>query len=251
MEGARSVSVPGTIARIATRAGDALPTPPAFQVLFVEDDPMIARSLAMGLRYHGLELTAASTVQEGLALLDGRAFDLLMLDVGLPDGSGIELCRHARERNAELPILMLTARDDEATAVAGIEGGADDHVRKPCGLLELAARLKRLAQRPRPQRHSVAFGPIAMDLQRHSVSVEGRELSLPRREYDILALLLRAGGAAVTRDQILTALECDRAIYDRTIDSHLSHLRRKLKDAGAAVRIAAIYGVGYRLEAAA
>lgn len=213
---------------------------------------MIARTLSMSLRYQGFEITAAPTVQEAWRRFEGQAFDLLMLDVGLPDGSGLALCRRLREGGAELPILMLTARADEETAVACIEGGADDYVRKPYGLKELTARMKRLVQRRPTGVQSVAvFGPVAMDLRRHAVSVDGRELHLPKREYEILRLLVRAMGGAVTREQILAALDCDRAIYDRTIDSHLSHLRRKLKDAGAALRIAAIYGVGYRLEAAA
>jgi DNA-binding response OmpR family regulator len=222
--------------------------PSPHQVLLVEDDPMIARTLSMSLRYQGFELSVATTLQQANDLLGSRPFDLLMLDVGLPDGSGIALCRRVRERDAALPILMLTARTEEATAVASIDGGADDYVRKPCGLLELTARMKRLVQRRGRDRPLLAFGPVGIDAKRHAVQVDGRELRLGKREFEILHLLVRADGDAVTREQILGALDCDREIYDRTIDSHLSHLRRKLRDAGAGVRIAAIYGVGYRLE---
>jgi DNA-binding response OmpR family regulator len=220
------------------------------QVLLVEDDPMIAKTLAMSLRYQGFELSIATTLQQAQSVLAGRGFDLLMLDVGLPDGSGADFCRQVRERDADVPILMLTARTEEATAVASIDGGADDYVRKPYGLLELSARMKRLVQRRAKDRSPLAFGPVAIDMKRRMVMVDGRDLHLGKREFDILHLLVREGGGAVTREQILAMLDCDREIYDRTIDSHLSHLRRKLKDAGAAVRITAIYGVGYRLEAA-
>lgn len=220
------------------------------QVLLVEDDPIIARTLSMSLRYEGFELTVASTAAEAGRLLGDRRFDLAMFDVGLPDGNGIDLCRALRQRDAAIPILMLSARTDEPTAVAGIEGGADDYIRKPYGLQELTARMRRLLARQRAERDLVSFGGIGIDAQRRSVMVGGVPVQLGRKEFDILLLLVRAQGDVVTREQILDRFEDGSAIYDRTIDSHLSHLRKKLKDAGATLRIAAIYGIGYRLEAA-
>ncbi|HJV60102.1 MAG TPA: response regulator transcription factor [Albitalea sp.] len=226
-----------------------MPTTAAHPVLLVEDDPMIARTLALSLRYQGFELTVAGSLREATQCLASRRFGLLMLDLGLPDGNGLSLCRQVREHDADMPILVLTARTDESSAVASIEGGADDYVRKPYGLQELAARMRRLIERSAvAPRARAAFGTVAMDLQRHAVAVDGRALRLGKREFDILRLLLQAAGDVVTREQMLDALHCDGAIYDRTIDSHLSHLRRKLKEAGADVRICAIYGVGYRLE---
>lgn len=220
-----------------------------YQVLLVEDDPLIAKTLAMSLRYEGFELTLAATVREALDVLAARRFDMAMLDVGLPDGSGIDLCRDLRARDAGLPILMLSARTDEATAVAGIEGGADDYIRKPYGLKELTARMLRLLPRQRQERQAAAFGPVRIDLQRREARAGDVVLQLGKKEFDILLLLVRAQGDAVTREQILDMFDDSSAIYDRTIDSHLSHLRKKLKDAGAAVRISAIYGVGYRMKA--
>jgi DNA-binding response OmpR family regulator len=221
-------------------------------VLLVEDDPLIAQTLAMSLRYQGFDLTHAGSLADAESQLERRDFDLLLLDVGLPDGSGIELCRRIRARDAEVPILMLTARTDEATAVAGIEGGADDHVRKPYGLHELVARMRRLLARHAGRAPALLqAGALTMDCKRHGVAVGGVPLHLAKREFAILQLLLQAQGEVVTRDRLLDALQCEREIYDRTIDSHLSHLRRKLKDAGAGLRIAAVYGVGYRLEAGA
>lgn len=227
----------------------ALSAPSIHHVLLVEDDPLIAKTLAMSLRYQGFEIVVASNIEEATRLFGSRSFDLLMLDIGLPDGNGIDLCRAFRERDAQVPILMVTALTDEETAVRSIDGGADDHVRKPYGLHELTARMKRLIQRHgRAAREISSHGAIAIDHHRHAASVGGQDLRLGKREFEILSLLVKARGDAVRREQILDALQCDRAIYDRTIDSHLSHLRRKLKDAGAAVRISAIYGVGYRLE---
>jgi DNA-binding response OmpR family regulator len=222
------------------------------QVLLVEDDPVIARTLAMSLRYDGFELTVAPTATDAGRALGEKRFDLVMFDVGLPDGNGIDLCRELRARDPALPILMLSARTDEATAVAGIDGGADDYIRKPYGLQELTARMRRLLARQSTERDVAAFGTIGMDVQRRTASAAGVPLQLGKKEFEILLLLVRAMGDTVTREQILDRLEDDAArsvIYDRTIDSHLSHLRKKLKDAGAAERIAAIYGIGYRLEA--
>lgn len=220
------------------------------QVLLVEDDPMIAKTLVMSLRYQGFELAVAANASEARTVLAQRAFDLVMFDVGLPDGCGLELCRDLRRRDPQIPILMLSARTDEATVVAGIESGADDYMRKPYGLHELSARLQRLVERHGKQRELAAFGPIQMDLQRRAALANGVSLNLGKKEFDVLLLLVRAQGDIVTRSRILDSFDGDSAIYDRTIDSHLSHLRKKLKDAEATVRIVATYGVGYRLEAA-
>ncbi len=224
-------------------------TTTAHQVLLVEDDPVIARTLVMSLRYEQFELSVADNLARARALCEQQQFDLVLLDVGLPDGNGIDLCRDLRARDAGLPILMLSARTDEATAVAGIEGGADDYIRKPYGLRELCARMRRLLDARRPERQQAAYANLCLDPQRRTATVAGVAISLGKKEYDMLLLLVKANGDTVSRELILDRLDFDQAIYDRTIDSHLSHLRRKLKDAGAALRIAAIYGIGYRLEA--
>lgn len=227
--------------------------PATYSVLLVEDDPMISRTLSVGLRYEGFALHVAASVSEAMRLLQQQHFALMVLDVGLPDGDGISLCKALRVQHPATPILMLSARTDETSAVAGIEGGADDYVRKPCGLRELSARMQRLLVMRQPQTDAsglLSFGAIQMDQQKHCVSVAGTIVQLGKKEYAVLFLLMRAAGKPITREQILNQFDDDNGIYDRTIDSHLSHLRRKLKDAGATERIVAIYGVGYRLEAA-
>ncbi|MFZ6640590.1 response regulator transcription factor [Undibacterium sp. TC4M20W] len=224
---------------------------PATTVLLVEDDPMIARTLSMGLRYEGFELSHAGSIAIAMQLLEQQAFELILLDVGLPDGDGISLCSALRALHPATPILMLSARTDESAVVASMEGGADDYIRKPCGLRELSARMRRLLVRAQPAREPravISFGDIEMDVQRRNVSARGVPLQLGKKEYDVLMLLVRANGDAITREQILSQFEDSNIIYDRTIDSHLSHLRRKLKDAGATERIVAIYGIGYKLE---
>ena len=217
-------------------------------VLLVEDDPIIARTLSLSLRHHGFRLVVTPTVRDALQELSRNAFAIALLDVGLPDGSGVELCRMVRRRDERIPILMVTARTDEPTAVASIEGGADDYIRKPFGLNELVARMNRLLARTQSARTLFTFGSLTLDPQRRTATVGATPLSLGKREFDILATLVRAHGDTVTRDQLLTAMGHDDKIYDRTIDSHLSHVRSKLKSAGAGAAIVAVYGVGYRLE---
>lgn len=229
----------------------SVPMSPAITVLLVEDDPMIARTLSMGLRYEGFELSHADSIAVAMQVLGQQAFELILLDVGLPDGDGISLCRELRALHPATPILMLSARTDENAVVASMEGGADDYIRKPCGLRELSARMRRLLLRTKAgnePRAVISFGSIQMDVQRRNASAREVPLQLGKKEYDVLMLLVRANGDAITREQIMSQFEDSNIIYDRTIDSHLSHLRRKLKDAGATERIVAIYGIGYKLE---
>ncbi|MES2039016.1 MAG: response regulator transcription factor [Pseudomonadota bacterium] len=223
----------------------------AISVLLVEDDPMIARTLSMGLRYEGFVLNHADSIAAAMQVLMHQTFELILLDVSLPDGDGISLCRQLRVLHPATPILMLSARTDESVVVASIEGGADDYIRKPCGLRELSARMRRLLGRVQADYQNltvISFGDIQMDVQRRNASIAGTALQLGKKEYEVLMLLIKANGGAITREQILNQFEDTNLIYDRTIDSHLSHLRRKLKDAGATERIIAIYGIGYKLE---
>jgi DNA-binding response OmpR family regulator len=217
------------------------------KVLLIEDDALIARTLSLSLPYKGFDVTVATTVSAAKQKLAEDRFAVVLLDLGLPDGSGLQFCRELRATGARVPILIITARTDEDSAVAGIEGGADDYVRKPFGLQELTARMRRLVDGSKLDRADNAFGNVRIDQQRHTVLVGSVELSLGKREFSILDLLVRANGDVVTRDRMLAAMERDQDIYDRTIDSHLSHLRKKLKEAAANIQIAAIYGVGYRL----
>ncbi len=222
-----------------------------YQVLLVEDDKLIAKSLRMSLPYKGFEVTVCESVREGLESFRSRRFDLALLDLNLPDGNGMDLCREIRRTDEAIPILMLTARIDEDSAVRGLEEGADDYVRKPYGVQELAARMTRLLERKRKAPPPLRFGALRVDLQKRQVWAGEQELNLGRREFEILALLVRKSGDVVTRADILDVLGEEAEIYDRTIDSHLSHIRKKLKSAGeTGVQIAPVYGVGYRLEAA-
>jgi DNA-binding response OmpR family regulator len=215
----------------------------------VEDDPLIAKTLRMSLPYKGFAVTVCDTVRAGLELATTRPFDVILLDVNLPDGNGLELCQSIRKRDPHVIILMLTAQTDEDSAVRGLEWGADDYVRKPYGVQELTARITRHLNRGKKGALTLRFGSIKVDPEKRLAWTGDTPLSLGKREFEILSLLVKRSGDAVTRNDILSALGEEADVYDRTIDSHLSHLRRKLKDAAANdVQILPIYGVGYRLE---
>ncbi len=220
-------------------------------VLLVEDDPVIGHTLAMSLPYRGFHLKVATTIAEGRRLFGSEPFDLVLLDVQLPDGSGFDLCGWIREQNDWVPVLMVTARTDEPSAVQGLSGGADDYIRKPFGLDELTARMNRLIGRKASRKDHLHFRSIRLDLPERRAWIGEKEIPLGKREFDILTVLVRHSGEVVTREGILDAISDNPELFDRTIDSHLSHLRRKLKDAGGNdVHISPVYGVGYRLETA-
>jgi DNA-binding response OmpR family regulator len=220
-----------------------------YKTLVVEDDPVIAKTLQMSLPYEGFSVTICPTCKQGRAAMKTGTFDIALLDVNLPDGSGLELCKEIRSAQIEMPVLILTAKLDEETALKGFEWGADDHMRKPYSVKELVARMRRLVERRQKNNQSAQFAGIKVDMAKHEVWIASKQVHLGKREFDILTLLVKRSGEAVTRNEILNALGEDADVFDRTIDSHLSHLRRKLKDSGLEnVQISAIYGVGYKLE---
>jgi DNA-binding response OmpR family regulator len=219
------------------------------KVLLVEDDAQISKSLSVSLQYGGYEVATAETVADGWSKISNFNFDVLLLDVNLPDGNGIELCKKVRDTGNQVPVLFLSARTDEEVAVAGLSVGADDYIRKPFGLEELKARMSRAMVRGERKKNVVKVGTMTMDMDKRFVSIVDKPISLGRREFDILAILVKRAGDVISREAILQDLFENPEIFDRTIDSHMSHLRKKLKDAaGETLRITSVYGVGYRLD---
>lgn len=219
------------------------------RVLVVEDDPQIQKSLSMGLSFSGFEVATASSIAQASAKLSERTYDILLLDVGLPDGSGIELCKKLRMDGNGVPVLFLSARTDEETVVQGMNVGADDYLRKPFGMEELKVRMTRAMRQAEPPRQKLEAGPLSLDLARREATVMEQTISLGPREFDVLAILIKRAGDVVTREQIINQMADRSEVFDRTIDSHVSHLRKKLRSvAGEDVKIAAVYGIGYRLE---
>lgn len=219
------------------------------KVLLVEDDPQISKSLQMSLSFGGFQVDTAATVADGWNKATTGAFDILLLDVNLPDGSGLDLCRRLRDTGRDLPILFLSARTDEAVVVEGMNLGAEDYIRKPFGTEELKVRMNKALKRASPSKNVITFGPLSLNVDKREATARDQFMKLGKREFDILVILMKKAGDVVTRENILTLLESNADLYDRTIDSHLSHLRRKLRDVlSDEVQIIPVYGVGYRLQ---
>jgi DNA-binding response OmpR family regulator len=211
------------------------------RVLVVEDDPGIAEQLVRGLRRHGCDAIAVGTAK---AALSHRDCDVVLLDLGLPDGDGIDLCRRLRSRD-QVPIIVVTARSDENERVAALDSGADDYVVKPFGFDELMARMRAVLRRSERGPAVIDHGKLHVDLTARRVLVDGEEIALTPKEFEILACLGSDPGRVVSREEIFERV-WDEHWYGPTkvLDVHLAALRRKLGDASL---IETVYGRGFRL----
>lgn len=215
--------------------------------LLVEDDLEMSDVLCSSLKNFGFQVTSCENVSQAKMKLAQTQFTIGIFDHHLPDGYGLDLCHWIRQKDRDLAMVMLTAQTDESSAVKALTLGADDYIRKPCGISELVARLQRLVERKNSR--SCHFGSLKIDLAKREVSIENKSLHLSKKEFEILRLLVQKRGDATTREEILNALHDEDRIFDRTIDSHLSHLRRKIRETGTqTISITPLYGIGYRLE---
>ena len=221
----------------------------AARILLVEDDPILGEGLALSLKLEGYEVEWMKTIQSGLTAFEVQTPDLAVLDINLPDGSGLELCRSIRTKDAETAIIFLTAKTDEETVVRGLEEGANDFVKKPFSHKELMARIRSHLRRKNSPPQNMQVGSLNVNAERREVLHHGVDLGLNRRQFDILIYFLKHQDQIITRDQLLQHLDQENAIFDRTIDSHLSQLRKILKISKVDdVHIVSVYGIGYRLE---
>jgi len=224
------------------------------KILLVEDDPRLGRSLARLLEQDRHNVDVATDGETGVDVALGEnGIDVVILDVGLPDISGIEVARRIRRDRPELAILMLTARDTVGDRVTGLDAGADDYVVKPFSYDEFAARLRALARRAetvarRPEPRLTA-GPISLDETSRTVTVNDRAVDLSPREFSLLESLLRHPGQALSRDQLLDqAWPFGVAVTPNAVDAYVHYLRTKLGPEGD--RIETVRGIGYRLNGA-
>ncbi len=224
------------------------------KILLVEDDARLGRSLARLLEQDRHNVEVATDGETGVDVAVGEnGIDVVILDLGLPDISGIEVARRIRRERPELAILMLTARDTVGDRVTGLDAGADDYVVKPFSYDELAARLRALARRAetvarRPEPRLTA-GPISLDETSRTVTVNDHPVDLSPREFSLLESLLRHPGQALSRDQLLDqAWPFGVAVTPNAVDAYVHYLRTKLGPEGD--RIETVRGIGYRLNGA-
>jgi two-component system response regulator MprA len=219
-------------------------------LLVVEDDPRLVRLLRRLLEDDRHVVETATTGQDGLEIADAAAgIEAIILDLGLPDISGLEVARRIRATGSEVAILMLTARDTVGDRVTGLDAGADDYLVKPFAYEELAARLRALGRRAekvrRPEPKLVA-GPIVLDETSRRVTLDGRSVDLSPREFSLLECLLRHPGQTLSRDQLLDqAWPFSVAVTPNAVDAYVHYLREKLGAAGRLIET--VRGVGYRL----
>ncbi len=223
-------------------------------ILLVEDDEAIGRALADVLRSQGHRVDWTQTGSGALSAIAARIPDLLILDLGLPDLDGTEVCRQVRAQEPTLPIIILTARQSEVDVVIGLDAGADDYVTKPFRLSEVLARVRAHLRRPRGgvQASRVEVGDLTVDCDARRAWIGTEELELRAKEFDLLAFFAAEAGNALTREQIMSAVWDEHWFGPtKTLDMHVSALRRKLgetlEDSGPG-RITTLRGVGYRYE---
>ena len=217
-------------------------------VLIVEDDPDLRGVLGRGLREEGFEVETVGSGHEALERVDRVVPDVLVIDIGLPDTDGRDLCQALRARGVQTPVLFLTAKDALVDRVAGFVAGGDDYVAKPFALVEVVARLHALVRRGGTESAVEAVG-LRLDPLTHSVSAQGVEVPLTPTEFRLLARLLTRPGEAVRRRDLVRAGWPHGAIVrENTLDAYVARLRRKLRPLAGAPEIGTVHGVGYRIQ---
>lgn len=220
-------------------------------LVVVDDEPSYRDALFSGLTHEGFEVHVAADLSSARALVDRVRPDLVLLDVMLPDGSGIDYCREIT-RDSRTRVIMVSARTSELDIVIGLEIGAADYVTKPFRLREFVARIRAVLRRPLNEGGSdvISFGSVRVDVSRRLVTRHDQHIELSRKEFDLLLLLASRAGQVVTREQCLDALWWGLELNDsRTLDTHVKRLRQKIEDDPASPRhLITVRGVGFRLD---
>ena len=221
------------------------------KILIIEDEPDIRKTLEYNISREGYEVISASSLSEGREKLESVSFSLLLLDLMLPDGSGLDLCRELKQDKSlsSMPVIILTAKDDEVDKVVGFELGADDYVTKPFSVRELILRVKAVLKRGERKSDNMEvqrqFGELKIDVDSHEVFVNDEQVSLTALEFKLLRQLVDRRGRVQSRDQLLSDVwGYSSNVTTRTVDTHIKRLREKLGDMGKYVQT--IRGVGYK-----
>ncbi|MBI5055795.1 MAG: response regulator transcription factor [Nitrospirae bacterium] len=223
------------------------------RILAVDDDKDILKVLKANLQLNEYEVDTADNWAKAQSLISEYPPDLILLDLTLPDGDGIEICRGLRKDFPQIPVIMLTARDKVSDKVIGLESGADDYVVKPFETLELLARIKACLRRAGPQvtKEEISIGSIKVDFKKHLVTVSGKKIDLTPKEFELLCFFINHRGEALSRDTIRKSAWKGSQIYSwsRVIDVHIQHLRQKIeKDPSNPKYILTVSGAGYMFK---
>jgi two-component system alkaline phosphatase synthesis response regulator PhoP len=221
------------------------------RILVVEDEPGIALGLEADLTYEGYGVEIATDGEMALRRAREEEFGLILLDVMLPKRDGFQVCRELRRMGVRTPIIVLTARVQEAEKVLGLRLGADDYVTKPFSPLELVARIEAVLRRTSrsPDAEQYAFGDVAVDFARGEVRRSGERLDLTPIEFKLLSAFVRARGRVLTRHQLLDLVWPDTHTGDRVVDTHIANLRKKIEpDVSRPAYVVSVRGLGYRFD---
>ena len=221
------------------------------RVLVVEDDPGILRTVADNLRFERYDVVTAMDGETAFEIQRSQRPDLIVLDLMLPRMSGLEVCRRLRAADIQVPVLVLTARGEEADRILGLDLGADDYVTKPFSVPELMARIRALLRRATSATSlpaTLRFGQVAIDFLRYAAERRGTPVEMTRKEFALLRFLASRAGTVVTRDELLNKVwGFDAYPLTRTVDNHIASLRGKLEaDPTRPAHIQTVHGVGYR-----
>jgi DNA-binding response OmpR family regulator len=220
------------------------------RVLVVEDHEGLAGHITAGLAKAGYAADAVSTLDDASAALQAASYDLILLDLGLPDGDGVGWLKKKRSEGTQIPVLIVTARDALGDRIKGLDSGGDDYLVKPFAMEELLARCRALLRRPSATENAILeANGIALDLATRAVRINDRLIELGRRETNLLELLLRRAGSVVTREAIEGQIySFDDEVTPNALEAATSRLRRRLEEAGSPARIHTVRGVGYLLK---
>lgn len=223
------------------------------KILIVEDEEKIARFVELELKHEGYEVAKAGDGRSGLEMAESGDYDIILLDILLPELNGFELLRRLR-KSSDVPVIMLTAKDEVMDKVAGLDMGADDYITKPFFIEELLARIRTIlrkqgAQSPQSQENVLTYDKLSMDLARHQVTYDGHSLDLSAREFDLLHYFMDHAELVVTREQVLEAVwSYDYLGESNVVDVYVRYLRQKIDEVFGVKLLQTVRGVGYTLR---
>ena len=219
------------------------------RILIVEDNEKVAALIAKRLRENLFVVDPVKNVDEAMGALEVVEYDLVVLDLTLPDGNGIEVLRSLRKKGKSVPVLIETARDDVTHRVEALDQGADDYIVKPFSSEELLARIRAILRRPKQTVHAVMeLGNVALDVSAVTLRIDGESVDMARREFEVLAALFRSRGRIIPRERLEEAIySFDVNVTPNAIEATISRLRRRLEAQGATIEITTMRGLGYLL----